>query len=131
MYAEAISKLEVMLSFYHTIKMIPLEKRLHCIHSLLDRINTILSSNTFPGSSLVKANIMQQQATYLLSLGSQRTDCTMEEEAINLLTQALQAFYVGHGKTLTYALIATRMQLGLVWHACFQKYLQAGDKRCC
>lgn len=54
----------------------------------------------------------------------------MEEEAINLLTQALQAFYVGHGKTLTYALIATRMQLGLVWHACFQKYLQAGDKRC-
>jgi len=74
---------------------------------------------------------MQQQATYLLSLGSQRTDYTMEEEAINLLTQALQAFYVGHGKTLTYALIATRMQLGLVWHACFQKYLQAGDKRCC
>ena len=130
LYAEAISKLEIMLSFYHTIKMIPLEKRLHCIHSLLDRINTILSSNTFPGSSLVKANIMQQQATYLLSLGSQRTDCTMEEEAINLLTQALQAFYVGHGKTLTYALIATRMQLGLVWHACFQKYLQAGDKRC-
>jgi len=63
LYAEAISKLEVMLSFYHTIKMIPLEKRLHCIHSLLDRINTILSSNTFPGSSLVKANIMQQQAT--------------------------------------------------------------------
>ena len=129
LYAEAISKLEVMLFFYHTIKTITLEKRLHCIHSLLDRINTILSSNTFPGSSLVKANIMQQQATYLLSLGSQRTDCTMEDEAINLLNQALQDFYVGHGEKLTYALITTRMQLGLCWHACYQKYLQAGDNR--
>jgi CHAT domain-containing protein len=130
LYSEAISKLEVMLSFYHTIKTIPLEEKLHYVHSLIDRINTILSSNNFPGSSLVKANIMQQQATYLLSLGSQRMDCTMEEEAINLLTQALQAFYVGHGKTLTYALITTRMQLGLVWHTCFRKYLQADDNRC-
>jgi len=130
LYAEAISKLEFMLFFYHNTKMIPLEKRLDCLHPLLDRINNVLSLNTFPGSSLVKANIMQQQATYLLSLGSQQKDCTMEEEAIDLLTQALQAFYVGHGETLTYSLIATRMQLGFGWCSCFQKLLQSGDKRC-
>jgi CHAT domain-containing protein len=130
LYAEAISKLELMLSFYHTIKMIPLERRLDCLRSLLDRINTILTLNKFPGSSLVRANILQQQATYLLSRGSQRTDCTMEEEAIDLLAQALQEFYVGHGQSLTYPLITTRMQLGLVWHACFQKWLQSGDMRC-
>ena len=130
LYAEAISKLEIMLCFYHTIRTIPLENRLRCIDSQLDRINSIISSNTFPGSSLIKANIMQQQATYLISLGSQRQDCTMEEEAINLLNQALQAFFVGHGKTLTFALITSRMQLGLAWRICFQKYLQAGDTRC-
>jgi CHAT domain-containing protein len=130
LYAEAISKLELMLSFYHTTKRIPLEKRLDCLNSLLNRTNTILSLNTFPGWSLVKANIMQQEATYLLSLGSQRVDCTMEEEAVDLLAQALQTFYIEHGKTLTYPLISTRMELGLAWYACFQKCLQSGDRRC-
>lgn len=85
LYAERISKLEFMLSFYHAIRMIPVEKRLQCLRSVLDRINTILSSNTFPGSSLVKAKIMQQ------------------------------AFYVGHSKVLTFDFITTEMQLGLVF----------------
>lgn len=129
-YANAVSKLEVMIDVYYNIKTIPLEERLRCIESLLHRINNILSSNTFSGSTLVKANVMQQQATYLISLGSQRTDCSMEEKALDVIAQALQAFYIGNGKTLTYSLISTRMQLGLIWHTCYQNYANTGDRRC-
>ena len=130
LYAEAISKLELVLMSYHTTKTIPLDRRLDCLRSILDRINTIVSSNTFPGSCLVKAKIMQQQATYLSSVGSRRKDSTMEEEAVELLAQALQAFYLGHNRNFSYDLVMTRMQLGLGWHNCFQKYVQAADSRC-
>ncbi|KAK5746897.1 hypothetical protein LTR17_000528 [Elasticomyces elasticus] len=129
LYAEAIQKLEIMLSHYHTNKTASRDTRLQRVQSLISRINLILSENTWTGSSLVKANSLQQQATYLISLGSYQTHCYFEYEAIRTLEQALQTFFDGHNRMPSHALITTRMQLGITRFALFRKLSEADAKR--
>ena len=121
LHEEAATKLDTILGFFYTCNAIQQEDRIHQIYNCLARIEGALDKVTDRDIRLRKASVLQQKATFYMSLGSQYTDCTMEQGALTTLREALSIIHAASDGKLTYQLIVTRQQIGLVHHACFVK----------
>lgn len=118
---EAALKLDTILGMFYTCKAIPRANSTPRIHDCLTRIETVLESITDRDTRMSKAAVLQQKATFYMSLGTQRTDVTMEQNALTGLHEALEMTHAASDRKLTYQLIVIREQIGLVHHTLFKK----------
>lgn len=126
---EAVMKLDIMHGLIYSRKEIPVNERFAHIEEYLARSESIINSMAGSNTGHQKAGLLQQQATFRISYGSHRKDIEMENEAIELLKQALQLTHAASNWTLTYQLITLREQMGLVCYACFTKLLSSDTSK--
>ena len=121
LYEEAAMKLDIILAIFYTCKAIPLKDRIDQIDTYLARIEAALDSVTGGDTGLKKAGLLQQKATFYMTLGSGKTDCTMEQNALTTFGEALSIVLAISDYKVTYQSIIIRQQIGLAHHECFEK----------
>lgn len=122
----AMTVLDTLLCVIFHAKNVNLTTRTEQSQLALDRMDRLLEVYSGLDKPMKKAGILQQRANLILLHSPHRDDCNLEYDALECFRVAYEIYQEQAGGELTYQLMNTLMQIGLVHYSCFAK-LRRGD----